>query len=136
MSRGLVAIALLSACETSGIEIIVKPPAEAPVSIDEVRLFIGIPSELPINLIAPAGFTNRVQGSVWVRDPSNLNDSTPMSGDSVRFVFAPGDDDELGAVIAVGYKEGAPVAAGGVFEAGAGDGHVAVFDIALQLASD
>src|SRR5665647_1803039 len=99
--RALVVLAVVSACDASGLEIVVKPPIESAMAPDQIRLFIGIPAEEE-GALAPDGFgrgQTRV-GDRWVRDPNNSDDVVAVSpGDSVSFVFVPpGGVSELGAI--------------------------------------
>jgi hypothetical protein len=55
----------------------------------------------------------------------------------VSFVFVPpGDITELGAIIAVGFRNGAPVSSGAVFHAELGVGRIVVHDLQLHAAVD
>jgi len=137
--RALVLIASLAACETSGMEVVVLPPAEGGPSPDQIRLFIGQPPDIAVS-IAPEGFTLGQQrsGYRWVRDPNNSADLLDVSpGDSVSFSFvSDGDLTELGAIIAVGYTNGVPTSAGSLFHKKTGVGNVRVFELPLYPAVD
>ena len=132
-------IASLSACETSGMEVVVLPPAEGGMAPDQIRLFIGLPPDEDAS-IAPEGFgaTEKRSGWVWVRDPMNNADLLDVSpGDSVSFSFvADSDFTELGAIIAVGYTNNVPTSAGSLFHKKTGVGNVRVFELQLYPAVD
>jgi len=134
-----VLIASLSACETSGLEVVVLPPAEGGMAPDQIRLFIGLPPDEAASL-APEGFGvgAKRSGWVWVRDPMNSADLLDVSpGDSVSFSFvADSDFTELGAIIAVGYTHGVPTSAGSLFHKKTGVGNVRVFELQLYPAVD
>ena len=137
--RALVLIASLSACETSGLEVVVLPPAEGGMAPDQIRLFIGLPPDEAASL-APEGFGvgAKRSGWVWVRDPMNSADLLDVSpGDSVSFSFvADSDFTELGAIIAVGYTNNVPTSAGSLFHKKTGVGNVRVFELQLYPAVD
>jgi hypothetical protein len=137
--RGLVVLALLSACDTSGIEIVVLPPGEGAAAPDRIRLFIGNADEMQ-GAIAPESFAvgEERDGYVWTRDPTNVGDIVPgAGGESVSFGFvAQSDHTEFGAVIAVGYTGDAATSAGSLFHVRTGVGNVQVYELTLYPAVD
>jgi hypothetical protein len=78
--RALVVLAVVSACDASGVEIVVKPPIDGAMAPDEIRLFIGIPVEEEGGL-GPDGFARGQTryGDRWVRDPNNFDDVVAVS---------------------------------------------------------
>jgi len=144
----VVVLALLAACERSGVQFTVYIPADygadgdpAVQLPDEVRLFIGIGDEHGAAL-GPDGFTDGESrsGTYWLRDPNNLPDvdRAPIGIESpATFSFGrDGDLAELGAVVAVGYTAGVPTSSAAVFHARVGDGSVYQYRMGLNGAAD
>ena len=76
----------------------VVAPADLGVPVDQVKLFIGLPGQLDVTAISPAGFA--AQGIAPIATPTfqrDLSGATidvwPIApGDNATFVFAPGGD--------------------------------------------
>ncbi len=144
----VVVLALLAACERSGVQFTVYIPADygaggdpAVQRPDEVRLFIGIGDEHGADL-GPDGFTDGESrsGTYWLRDPNNLPDvdRAPIAIETpATFSFGhDGDLAELGAVVAVGYTAGVPTSSAAVFHARVGNGSVYQYRMGLNGAAD
>lgn len=138
----------LVACDRSGVQFIVYIPADygadgdPQVQLpDEVRLFVGLGEE-QATTIAPEGFAEitKRRGTLWVRDPANTPDvdRAPIHADAPAvFSFEhSGDLDELGIVVAVGYRGGEPTSSAAVFHAKFGEGVVARYRMGLNSAAD
>lgn len=126
----------------------VVAPADLAVPVDQVKLFVGLPGQLPELAISPAGFAAHgrepITAATFQRDLSGATiDVLPIEvGGDARFVFAPGGDaDRLSVVIAIGYStgtDGRPVmtAAGAAYEVELSTEHLNVYPITLAPAFD
>ncbi len=137
--RSLVLIASLTACDSSGIEVVVAMPDEGGLAPDRVRLYIGqqvMPRKDATTSIGPPGFSSDQErtGFVWLRDKLNADDVMKVTnGEPVSFGFrAEGDPIELGAIVAVGFTGNVPTSVGSLFHVTTGEGHVFVHTIQLH----
>jgi len=131
-----------------GAVIQVVAPAELGVPVDQVKLFIGLPGQLPDLAISPAGFAAHGREPIPARtsqgDPSGATiDVLPTAtGRDATFAFAPGGDaDRLSVVIAIGYSTGTDgrtvmTSAGAAYEVDLSTEHLNVYPITLAPASD
>lgn len=137
--RWIALLAVLAACEQSGVQIVVYAPADPTAAQpDTVRLFVGVPEE-EARAMSPQSFTydEARDGTFWVRDPLDAKDVLTITPPApARFVFLPGAVAELGSVVAVGYTNGTPTSAATLFHAQFGDGAVMVYRLGLNPVAD
>ena len=132
-------IALASACDSAGMEIVVYASAEPGTPAPHtVKLYIGL-GDGSGGAIAPApGLKRFAQAMHWDRDPANGDDSTEYGAGPARFVFRPGGDiDTFSVVVAVGYDaNGAPMSSAVLLGPQMGTAHVKVYSIGLNAITD
>ncbi|CAN5793714.1 hypothetical protein BH11MYX3_BH11MYX3_35290 [soil metagenome] len=132
-------VALASACDSAGMEIVVNASADPGTPAPHtVKLFIGLGDGADA-AIAPAPGTRRYSGVMhWDRDPANADDSTEYGDGPARFVFRPGGGiDKLSVVVAVGYDEnGTPTSSAVLLGPAMGTAHVKVYSIGLNAFTD
>jgi hypothetical protein len=106
--RRAIAACVLAACSTQGrVDVVVTSPG---TDVDTVALFLGNGPGTPDAIVHPDAKLGAL--SVWwPRDPGNENDVVPMTDGSITFSYQPGAVAEIGALIAVGFAGGKPVAA-------------------------
>lgn len=127
----VVGIACAMGCEASALVIEVH----APTGIQQIRLYIGTGDETT-ETIVPGDYpatSPPPMGTYWPRDPGNeLDVITLASGETTaRFVFAPGSAPKLGALIAIGFRDDAPVAIASRFSVAVPDGDVIQYNLEL-----
>ncbi len=127
----MVATACAAGCDSSALVIEVH----APTGTEQVRLYIGtgeeatesiVPGDYPITSPPP-------MGTYWPRDPGNELDVITLAGGetTARFVFAPGSAPKLGAIIAIGFRDDAPIAIASRFYVAVPDGEVLQYILEL-----
>lgn len=105
----------LAGCQPGGVEIVVyAPPAADMVAIDEVRLLVGVEPITMNRTVWPPNpndpryvQTSPLTATAWLRDGAS---GLVAHRFPAHFTYEAGTTDQLGAVIAVGYANGTPVA--------------------------
>ncbi len=127
----MIGVACTAGCEASALVIEVH----APTGTQQVRLYIGTGDETT-ETIVPGNYpatSPPPMGRYWPRDPGNeLDVITLANGETTaRFVFAPGSAPKLGAIIAIGFRDDAPVAIASRFYVAVPDGDVIQYNLEL-----